>query len=198
MKQKTDAVHRSRRFVLRQNGSESTVSRLAAERAWQKIGETVDKGFRKKALHVASEMSPGVRLSYLSDSRAKTAYVVITSESVSDLDPHVAQLMSAGLDFHTSDELLHEVTSAGTAKSKGLALVRSGIGAPKSPTTPYVRAFFAAMRSSSPQVRMSGITAIGYAEWPMFVELLDAVAAEDDDKEVRTHAQSMASAFRRA
>ncbi|MCG0285317.1 hypothetical protein [Streptomyces sp. PSAA01] len=159
---------------------------------------TENKSFRKKALHIAWEMSPGVRLSYLSDSKEQTSYMVITSKSTSDLGIYVTQLMDTHLDFFTPDELLEEVTSARTSKAKGLALIRSGIGAPEHPTKPYGHVFFEAMRSSSPSVRLSGITAIGYAEWSEFLELLDAVSVEDDDKDVRSHAKSMANAFRKA
>ncbi|QKZ23381.1 HEAT repeat domain-containing protein [Streptomyces chartreusis] len=175
----------------------SNVSRVAMERGWKKIGETEKKSFKKKALHIAWEMSPGVELSYLSDSKERTAYMLITSRSTSDLDSYVAQLVDADLDFITPDELLERVASENSPKGKGLALIRSGIGAPENPTQPYVRAFFGAMRDPSPTVRLSGITAMGYAEWPEFLELLDAVALEDDDKEVKAHARSMASAFRK-
>jgi hypothetical protein len=191
-------AYRSRRLILRQYDSVSAVSRIAEEMGWRKIGVTEKKSFRKKALHVAWEMSPDVRLSYLSDSKARTSYLLITSRLISDLASYVAELMDIGLDFHTPDELVGEVSRAKTSKAKGLALVRSGIGAPDQPTKPYVHAFFEAMRDPSPTVRMSGITAIGYAEWPQFLELLDGVAAEDDDKEVREHAKTIAKAFRKA
>ncbi|MDA3646284.1 hypothetical protein LZ318_28965 [Saccharopolyspora indica] len=190
-------AHRSRRFVLREHDSRRVFD-IADRMGWPKIGETVRKGFRKKALHVAWEMAPGVRLSYLSDRRARTAYLVVTSETTADLLPYSARISEAGIDFLDPEELVSAVGGAAKPKDEGLALVRAGLGAPENPTKPYVHAFFEAMRSPSTQVRMSGITAMGYAEWPMFVELLDAVSVEDGDAEVREHARSMAAAFRKA
>lgn len=198
MEHQPGVTHRSRRFILRQHDSLSVVSRLAMALGWQKIGETEKKSFRKRALHIAWEMAPGVRLSYLSDSKERTSYLLITSRSTSRLDPYVTQLLETGLEFYTPDELLAEVSSARSAKEKGLALIRAGIGAPERPTKSYVHTFFEAMRSPSPTVRLSGITAMGYAEWPEFLELLDAVAVDDDDKEVRDYAKSMSEAFRKA
>ncbi|MFC8800139.1 hypothetical protein ACFT2C_20590 [Promicromonospora sp. NPDC057138] len=192
------SAHRSRRLILRQHDSASTAFMIAEVMGWQNIGVTEKKVFRKKALHIAWEMSPQVVLSYLSDSKQRTSYMLVTSKSTSDLDPYVTQLVGTGLDFYTPEELVEEVGSAKTPEAKGLALVQSGIGAPGRPTRPYVDAYFEAIRSPSTSVRMSAITAMGYAEWPEFLELLDAVSVEDGDRHVRGHAKNMAAAFRKA
>lgn len=192
------SAHRSRRLVLRKHDSHSAISKIADTMGWEKIGETENKSSRKKALHAAWEMSPGVRLSYLNDAKEQTSYLVVTSKSNPNLEPYLTQLVDAGIDPHTPDELAQEADSAKNPRDKGLSLIRAGIGAPETPIKSYIRIFFESMRNSSPMVRMSGLTAIGYAEWPQFLELLDAVSVEDDDNDVKNHARRIADAFRKA
>lgn len=189
------STYRSRRFLLRDHNDQDQVARLAVAEGWEKVVDVPAKRFGSEPGRLVWEMAPGVFLNCVSDRKLRTSYVVVTSRSTSDLGQYESWIVSRGLGLCTSEDLLGGIEAADSDDEKGRALVRAGIGAPLNPDNRYSRAFIESVSHASPNVRRNGIMAIGHAEWAPFRELLDAVAKQDSNGQVRSLAQRMSTAF---
>ncbi|GCB93135.1 hypothetical protein [Streptomyces noursei] len=188
-------TRRSRRFLMQEFTSEEQVNRLAASEGWSKVLDSPAKRFGSEPRRISWEMAPGILFNYVSDRKLHTSYVVITSRESVDLDQYESVLHGSGLAVCTDASILESITEAETPEERGRALVRAGIGAPLLPDNRYSRAFINSVRDTSPDVRKNGLMGIGYAEWEPFRELLEAVAQQDPNAQVRGLAKRMATAF---
>ncbi|MXM63589.1 hypothetical protein GR925_09025 [Streptomyces sp. HUCO-GS316] len=188
-------TYRSRRFLLREHDDEEQIVRLVAAEGWPRVADVPAKRFGSEPRRLTWEMVSGVFLTYLRDRKLRTAYLVVTSRTTSDLGSFASWITDIGLSVCTDDELLGALDDSLTVEEKSRALVRAGIGAPLNPDNRYSRAFIDSVSDVSPEVRKSGIMAIGHAEWKPFRELLDAVAQQDSNAQVRSLARRMAAAF---
>ncbi|MGG2458228.1 hypothetical protein ACO0M4_00080 [Streptomyces sp. RGM 3693] len=198
MKSQHPPTRRTRRFLTQESESEEQVSRLAATEGWSKVLDAPTKRFSSDPRRISWEMAPGILFNYVSDRKLHTSYVVITSTESVDLNQYESVLVGSGLAVCTDASILESIAEAATPEERGRALVRAGIGAPLLPDNRYSRAFISAVRDASPDVRKNGLMGIGYAEWEPFRELLDAVAQQDSNAQVRSLAKRMATAFAEA
>ncbi|WP_147481258.1 hypothetical protein [Streptomyces shenzhenensis] len=189
------ATFRSRRHLLREPDGEEQVARLAVAEGWKKVADVPAKRFGSEPRRMVWEMAAGFFLTYVRDRKLRTAYIVMTSRTTGDLGPYESWITACGLPLCGDDDLLRAIAEASTTEEKGRSLVRAGIGAPLNPDNRYSQEFIESVSDASPEVRKSGIMAIGHAEWAPFRELLDAVAQQDPDARVRSLAKRMSTAF---
>ncbi|MCZ0204196.1 hypothetical protein OZK63_02020 [Streptomyces sp. UMAF16] len=188
-------THRSRRYLLRDPDGDEMVARLAGSQGWEKVVDIPVKRFGSEPGRASWEMAQDIFLTHVRDRKLHTSYLVVTSRVTGELDRYEAWITAGGLSLCTDGDLIRAVAESDDAKEKCRALVRAGIGAPLHPDNRYSRVFIESVSDASSDVRKSAITAIGYAEWPPFQELLHAIAQQDPDGSVRSLAKRMYAAF---
>jgi hypothetical protein len=193
-------LYRSRRLILKEYDCAERFAAKAAEAGWPSAGELPAEPSKGAPRRSSWELAPGVFVTLFQVPERRLAYVAVLSMLGREVAAHLlslplASLELAGLEVWTDEELIGAVSAASDPDEHATAPIRAGLGAPAEIAEPWVRAFFAAVRHPSEEVRTAGIEAIMHAGWPTFAELLRAMAKEDPDGRIRKLAKRKASAL---
>lgn len=184
------------RYVLRDLLSREAVERYAEDRGWDLVaGQDADpeSGTEYERVWLTDTT---LTLHYVEDRIARYSYVFLAGDDREAVERIVPDLMRV-LEPWTPAELLDGVREAKPGPDRGRAVLRAGIGAPLD----FDQEFFDCVRSAlahpEPPMREIGILAGSYAAWPQYRPLLEAIARDDPDAEVREMAQATLRAFDR-
>jgi hypothetical protein len=167
---------------------------MADEAAWRFVSVLPAEPSNGIPVRASWQITTAHFVTLFRDSERRLAYTAALStlgqEAAARFLYHsIASLELAGLETWTDEELINAVSAASDPGEHASAVIRAGLGAPATIAEPWVAAFFTAARHPAEEVRAAGIQAIMHADWPMFAELLHAMAKEDLSRRIRKQAK---------
>jgi hypothetical protein len=181
-------------LVLGDNFEPERLERFLKERRWTRIARDVKgEGGRQIIEEVWANPGETQAIHYVDDRTMLTRYLWVRGgEIMSIVTPLVTHFY-----IHPADELLQDVAEAETVKELVAALYRLAVGFQEKFDETALEAFRYYAEHESPSVRYAVIQSLLFTNWTQGAEILDKMAAEDPDPELREFAASTADPLRR-
>lgn len=137
------------------------------------------------------ELSTGIQMHYLEDFRSSCSFIVIAG--VDDKKTaEISALISSYMDTWSEDGILLAVEDSVGSEEQAQAILRAGVGAPEQFDESFWYCIGRAMSDPGLLVRSAAVWATSYPFWRQFIPLLEKVATEDSDPNLRAEAQALA------
>jgi hypothetical protein len=189
---------RSRRYILRTQGLEPVVRRLAEDYGWTLVAERAADNQRGIGIALIWEIIVGLTVGYYDEPPTQVSCLIVRSaRDLSEIREYEA-FLTRRLDILTDSELLvpPPQMSPGT-RGEILFLLRLGFGAPLNFDQRYFDQLSSATQSANRETRDAALRGITYTEWPQFRPVLQQVAKHDSDRSMRKLAKQILSIFDR-
>ena len=182
------------RYILRDHPARALVEEYARERGWPLVSEAPGDPDRVIGSHVIWLTPTTITLDYEEDYVARLSYVYFRGDDFTSLPGMVADLKNA-LRPWERDEFLQAVSAARTGQERALAVLHAGFGAPLEFDQEFFDAISSCMAADETPLRDAAVLAAGAAAWPQFRPVLEQVAANDPEAEVREMAKAALRAY---
>lgn len=182
------------RYVLRGDEPEELASGYADEQGWDLISREQAEPDRGREFELMWATDRPVTFHYQEDNVAHEGYVYLAGDDPELIAGYESQLLVA-LDHWSFDDLLRDVSEQPEGPDRAAAVLRAGIGAPMEFDERFFEVISAAMTADEAQVRGVGVLACSYSPQPQYRPLLDAIAEDEPEPEIRDLAKSTLRAF---
>lgn len=170
------------------------VEDFASELGARKLSETThtpEESNQGIVRELAWELSTGLQLHYLEDFRSSCSFIVIAGVD-DEKTAEISALISSYLDTWSEDDILLAVEDSVGPEDRARAILRAGVGAPERFDESFWYCIGRAMSDPDSLVRSAAVWATSYPFWRQFIPLLEKVATEDSDPDLRAEAQALA------
>lgn len=182
------------RYVLRSQRGPEIVEDFARQYGWPRVSEAQEDQARGIRREIRWLTQTTLMLQYEVDYISGQSYVYFSGDDFETL-PSLVESLASSLQFWTRDDLLRAVDDATSDPNKGKAVLRAALGAPMEFDAEFFNRINGCMTAGEPALRNVGLLAAGAASWAQFRPVVERIATEDPEAEVREMARSVLSAY---
>ncbi|HAG81754.1 MAG TPA: hypothetical protein DCL61_11445 [Cyanobacteria bacterium UBA12227] len=174
------------RVVLQESVSEADIDSAAWDNEWSLV-KTIkgDENTPHEVIYRTEDEQAFIH--YIEDFYIDMAYLVVRSD-----EPEKAiEEICSYLPIYDKGEIFEMLKKATKPEEFIQGIYYAGLISPQQYDAEFFELFKQVLSNQDPGVRLAVITAIGYAGWPEFKEILESLIITDSDPEVRQDAEDM-------
>jgi hypothetical protein len=182
------------RYILRDFPAREQVEEFADANEWPLVSEAPGDPERYVSKHTIWLTPTTITLDYEEEYVSQHAYAYYRGRDLEAIPELVGKLEDA-LHPWTREELLSAVSNSRTGPERARAVMRAALGAPLEFDQEFFEAVKSCMEAHDAPLRNAAAFAAGSASWPQFRPLLERIASQDPEMEVREMAQGVLRAY---
>jgi hypothetical protein len=182
-------------LVLREGTTEQDVAAFAEATNARKVKETTASPELGLTREVTWEIVSENYLHFGTEHPSGSSFVQVSGDDDEEVEARTA-ILREYYEPLTDDELLAALDAADTLDERRVALIRVGLGAPRTADDRFFTVIVNAMRDQSVRVREAGLWAATYALWPELLPLVEEMETTDSYAGLRAQAHALAEYMR--